>query len=509
MKVKRFFRALWKITKWSGILLLVFFVSLFFREQRLPDGLVSRIVDAYAPTGVVVHVESVSVGFLHGLHLKNLRVYDKSAADSLVPVVSASSISVLPIQRRIVADMLTYPRLPDSYYAPGNEEKNAPVDVTLPDIPRFSIVLRRPNVLAAKPELVMADVVIAGNRVSVERIRLDWPDEDEKMMLDGFCTVDFARQTIEGAVHGSAKQHHIRPLIEALDIPVALPYMDAFTQVRGKVPSSCAWKVNLVNNDFDMELDLHPLLGKYNLVPMRNADGKIFLHVYTRGKSLNYRHTIGPISAKGVDGQPLDGKVEIEGLNGTNTVRVVAKSLLPVASLLKIGGFTDEYVGDEVVGESTCDLMFHFPRSMTNNYEVLNGRGRVAIKNGQVMRMKGFRGLLALLAEKVPGVSLLTDSTQASCDYTIENGVIKSDNIYIEGSVFSIKMYGKFDSVADKLDFTVRVQFVRQDSMMGKILHPITWPFTKLLLEFRLTGSAAKPEWGYISVIDRVVEVVK
>ena len=70
-------------------------------------------------------------------------------------------------------------------------------------------------------------------------------------------------------------------------------------------------------------------------------------------------------------------------------------------------------------------------------------------------------------------------------------------------------MYGSFDTVSDKLDFVVRVQFVRKDSMMGKILHPLTWPFTKLLLEFRLTGSAGNPEWEYISVIDRVVEAVK
>ena len=507
--VKRLFRFFWNVAKWGGLLLFLFVVSLFFREQRLPDGLVSRVIDAYTPTGMVVHVESLSFGFMHGLHLRNFKVYDASAANPLVPVVSVESLAILPFQRRIVADALTYARLPESYYAPGNLEKNAPVDLTLPDIPRFSIVLRRPEVLALKPELVMADVEISGNRVSVDRIRLDWPDKDEEMMLDGFCAVDFARQTVEGMVHGSAKQYHIRPFIEALDLPVALPYIDAFTQVRGKVPSSCSWKVNLVNNDFDMELDLHPLLGKYNLVPMRNADGKIFLHVYTRGTSLNYRHTIGPISAKDVDGQPLDGKVEIEGLNGTNTVRVVAESLLPVANLLKIGGFTGEYVGDEVCGESSCDLLFHFPRAMTNNYEVLNGKGSVSVKNGQVMRMRGFRGLLALLAEKVPGVSLLTDSTQASCDYTIENGIVKSDNIYIEGSVFSVKMYGSFNAITDSLDFTVRVQFVRRDSMMGKILHPLTWPFTKLLLEFKLTGSSGNPKWEYISVIDRVVEAVK
>jgi hypothetical protein len=108
-----------------------------------------------------------------------------------------------------------------------------------------------------------------------------------------------------------------------------------------------------------------------------------------------------------------------------------------------------------------------------------------------------------------PAVSWFTDTTQASCDYTIENGILKTDNVYIEGSLFSIKMYGSLDTTVDKLDFTVRVQFTKKDSIVGKLLHPLTWPFTKLLLEFRLTGSAKEPEWKYISVIDRVLEVVK
>ena len=108
-----------------------------------------------------------------------------------------------------------------------------------------------------------------------------------------------------------------------------------------------------------------------------------------------------------------------------------------------------------------------------------------------------------------PAVTWFTDSTQASCDYVIKNGVLRSDNIYIEGSLFSIKMYGSFDAVAGGMDFTVRVQFTKKDSMVGKVLHPLAWPFTKLLLEFRLRGSPDNPEWTYVSVVDRGLEAVK
>ena len=507
--MKKFLKVLWVVVKWAFIALVLFVFSLFFREQRIPDAIVERLADAYVPTGMVAHAESVSFGFIHGLHIRNFKLYDRTAANPLEPMLSVASLSVLPLQSRIVAERLAYPRLPDGYYAPGNVEKNAPVDICLPDVSRFSVELIRPDVLALRPENVLADISVSENCLSVDRFRLKWPDIDEPMTIEGFCRVDFAGQKIFGSVTGSAKQGHIRPFLEALDLPVALPYVDAFTEVRGKVPSSCKWSVNLVNNDFDLDLDLHPLLGKYNNVPMKEAEGRIALRVFTRGNFLNYHHRIGPVLAKGPNDEPLEGSVLIDGLNGTNTVTISAKSLLPVANLLKIGGFEDEHIGEDVVGKSSCDIKFCFPRTMTNNYEVLNGEGHVSVVDGQIMRMKGFRGLLAILAEKVPGVSWFTDSSSASCDYVIENGVVKSDNIYIEGSVFSIKMYGSFDAVKGTLDFTARVQFVRKDTIVGKILHPLTWPFTKLLLEFRLTGTADEPKWTYISVIDRVVEAVK
>ena len=487
------------------VALCAFLAYLLVRDVPLPATLVERAFAQVAPRGFSLNVDSLAFGFRRGLTAGNVSMTEASADGHGVFVAGADRIRVDLFARELTIVGARYPRLPASYYAPENHERNGRVEVELPRLPRFTLVLERPNILAVRPERVVADVEVFPNRVAVDRIRLDWPDRDERMRINGWCEVDFARQLVEGAVEGEAKQDHIRPMIDALDIPVALPYIDAFTEVPRSVPSTCAWKVNLVNNDFDLDLGLHPTLGRYKDVAMRHADGNIHLHVYTRGNWLNYTHTFGPIIGVGPNNEPLEGTVSVSGTNGYNTVKVEAKSALPVADLLRIGGFEGDYVGSDVIGRSSCKLQFQFPRSMTNNYEVLNGKGSVSIKDGQIMRMKGFRGLLALLAERVPGVSWFTDSTQASCDYVIENGVLKSDNIYIEGSVFSIKMYGLFDAVNNVMDFTVRVQFSKSDSFAGKILHPLVWPFTKLLLEFKLVGSPEKPEWRYISVIDRVV----
>ncbi len=490
-------------------LLTVFIVLLTFRQQKLPQGTLEHIFSRYAPSNIVLRCGSASLSILSGLHIEELSIIDISKPLGAEPIASADHIEINPLGRHVKITGAKYPRLPDSYYAPVNNEKNEHVNVVLPELPKLRIDLERPEILSLAPERAAADIRITTDGIFAERFHLEWPDDEEKMFLDGACSVNFTDQKVSGRVYGSAMQKHIRPFLVSLDIPSALPYFDNFTEVKGKIPSACDWVVNLTNNDLDLHLDLHPRLGRYNLVPMEKADGELFLHVYTRDGWLNYRHVFGPIIGTGPNGEPLEGTVKVSGTNGFNTVEVVAKSTLPVADLLRIGGFTDSYVNTNIFGESSCSLVFKFPRSMTNNYELLNGSGTIKILNGQIMRLKGFEGLLEKLAEKVPGVSWFTDSTQASCDYVIENGVFKSQNISIEGSVFSIRMNGIFDIPKEKLDFTVRVEFTKRNSFMGKILNPLAWPFTKLLLEFRLGGTPQNPKWNYISVIDRVVEAAK
>ena len=488
---------------------------LYFLPVSLPSFLVDFAVSRVAPTNLVVQVDNVAFGFSDGLVVDGIRVFDAAEFDASAatnaPMASVDHLVVNPVSHRVLAVGARYPKLPASYYAPENRERNERLEATLPEIPRFELTLRNADILDVRPEKVVADVEVMPKSVSFERIRLDWPADADagRLSLDGTCRVDLETQEVVGEVHGHALQKQIRPLIVKLDVPVALPYIDSFTEVPGSVPASCSWHVNLVNNDFTMDLGLHPTLGKYRAVPMAKADGNLHLFVYTRDDWLNYRHQFGPIVGVGPKGEPLEGTVVVEGTNGYNTVLVDAKSALPVAHLLRIGGFEDEYVDDSVIGDSDCSLEFRFPRAMTNNYEVLNGKGRLSVRNGHLMRLKGLRGLVELMAERVPGVSWFTDTTQGSCDYVIENGVLRSDDIYIEGSVFSIKIYGQFDTVKNALAFTARVQFTKHDSVVGKVLHPLTWPFTKLLLEFRVTGTTDDPKWEYVSVIDRVVEVVK
>ena len=505
----RFLRILLKTVTVMVIVFCVYVGTLFFRTAWIPHWLTEMALARLAPTNLVISCSSVGVSLRDGCEVRGLKVYDLARKDAQTPILTADSVVVRHFQRLVRAHRLRFPRLPDSYYEPGNLEKNARVEAVFPEISEFRFVLTDPEILAVSPRRVEGHVNVETNRVSFKDIHLDWPDLDVPMSVDGFCTVDLGAQVVTGGVWGLARQSHIRPLIVALDVPVALPYMDGFTEVPRPVDARCDWNVDLVNNDFDLWLDLKPDLGRYNGVPMRHADGKIHLCNRIRGTFLNYHQEVVVTNAVGLAGQLLSGRVDIYGQNGSNRVVIAAESALPLAHLLRIGGFEGEYVGEEVVGDSSCQIEFRFPRAMTNNYEVMDGGGSIRIRNGQLMRMRGFKGLAALMAEHVPGVSWFTDCTQASCDYEIDRGVVKTDNLYIEGSVFSIKMFGKFDAAANNLDFTARVQFAQKDSWLGKVLHPLAWPFTKLIAEFRLTGTSDEPKWQYVSVIDRVLEVVK
>lgn len=506
--MRKLLTLLYKTVKWTFIVLCIFILSLFFRVQEIPGAWVMPIIERYVPENCIVHIESLGVGFRHGVSVRDLRVYDRETENGFEPMVSAKKIRISPHQRLIEIDDLKYPRLPESYYLPGYTERNARLDIDLPDVERFRLILNRPNVLAAKPERVEAEVYVKSSCACVENIRLDWPDKDEPMSLTGYCRVDLDAQRVVGRVEGTAKQHHIRPLLVALDIPISVAYMDAFTEIPGKIPASCAWNVNLVNNDFQLDVGIDAKMGKYNQVAMEKAKGEIHVSTEIRGNALNYKVVIGPISGVGVHNEDLEGGVVIEGVNGMNTVKIETNSSLPADSILHIAGFDKSYVGEEVVAKTKCDIELAFPEGM-NDLADLRGRGHVEMREGQILKMRDFSGMLDLLSTYLPGFSAVTDATQITGDFVIENGRLKSDNVMIEGSAISIKMDGYYDFVRDELNYVVRAQFVRSDASLSSFFHVVQWPFSKLLLEFRLTGSADAPQWRYVSVLDRVLEVGK
>lgn len=619
--VKKFYRVTVKAMKFFFIVFCIYLASLFFRDQQIPREWLDSILDSCSTPDVVVRCEAMSFGFRHGLCIQSLRVFDRTKPNSLEPVISASDISVNPLLRHVRIRDLHYPRLPESYYGPvatpPSAERDESVELAFPSLPDVTLELIRPDILGIRPQTVRATVSSSARRLEASDVRVVWPDLDYKMSIDGFVYVDLDGQRVYGEVRGEARQAHIRPLLVALDIPVSVEYMDAFTEVSQPVPAFCSWDVNLVNAELLLKLKLHPTLGRYNGVPMRRADGDIEIHSYMRNGIRDFETTVGPLAAVDTKGRLLEGKIVVHGTNNLVNLEFDAHSGLELKDTLAIIDYLNDgtldclacetppqvtvsgilatevprqaendlhgtltfdrgtffgipvsaasldygYVGDVIsfdkvsargkdgglisgnarifvpgldadkarfamsldyrdgslaeladvlsidfgdkTGKVSGTIELEAPVS-TNLYPRLNARGSIRIREGHLAQMPLFAGLTELLADTVPGIATIVNQSQASADYVITNGILRSDNILVEGGVVSIKALGTYDIPRDDLDFKVQVRLLKDENILSTLVHGVTWPFTKLLLEFTVTGSSAAPKWHYISVLDRV-----
>jgi len=617
-KAKKVLRFAKGTVKAIFIVLLIFVASLFFRDQRIPKSWVDKACDRISCDGLLVRCERAAFGFRGGLDISGVRVYDCGESNAVSTIASAGWVRVNPFTRRITVFGAKYLRLPDSYYAPEFSERNLDCDIELRDVPEFDLVLERPQILGIEPESASGRVKISRRAVTMDNIHVVWPERKPRMSVTGGLRVDFISQRFAARLRGTALQHHIRPHLVALDIPCALPYFDAFTQVVKPIPVQAEFDVNLRNLDFDMKLWLRPELGRYNGVRMSRANGEIDVSSRIRGTNCNAFVKIDLPVAVDPNGRKLAGALDITSTNDLPRVNLDVRSDLALSDILAISDFLDPSLLDFIVCETAptviarghfgtdlrdiewndiegsvhipratlqglklhnCEFDYDFKRDIldfkrvravgkkggsftctgrldfndfkdetnvafsvttdykhgeldelsdlmdmalagrsgkvnahiemsgivgTNTASRLNGAGSVTVAEGHLLQMNLFAGLTSLLAEKVPGVSYIVNQTDASADFTVSNGVMRTENLYLEGGLLSLKGYGSYDIGADDLDLVVRVQFMKKESLMGKLIHPITFPFTKLLLEFKASGSAGDPKWDYVSILDRV-----
>ncbi len=615
-----FLRVLLKTMKWTFIVFSVFIASLFFRDQKLPVVVKNYLCEKYSIGGFVFRVDEVYFGFRSGVKLKKLSVFSGARKNIINPLFSAESVAVDFLSRKIKINLFQYSKLPDSYYASGNSEVNAELGYEFPEIGNFSLELDSPIVLGLNPKLVTAEVTISKRSISVTDICIIWPGLSKKESLFGSVGIDLDKAVVNGEVSGHSSQSTIRPFLQALDLPLAVEYMDLFTDVKGLVPAKCAWNVSLEKGDLKLSLDLSPRLGKYRNVPIEAADGRIDIECWTRGTNFNYRTKIGPLRAVDPYGGLLNGSIVISGSRSSSPrIEIDAESTFRLEDVLVFS----EVISSDILGDIKCiqapklttrgvlatsvedqaanDLIgsvslqegsifgIKFKESSFNcsyradNFQLTNivclcqdgtivncaaslslpeldedkatfnvkgtfsngtlsgllsalavddiddrygevegrfdysgpmnsncvsrlsGSGSIKVKNGRIAQLNLFAGLTELLAEKVPGVTSIINQSDGSCDYRIKDGVLKTENLLIEGNLFSVIGSGSVDLTKGELDFLVRVRFFRKDSILAAFVHPITWAFSKLLLELHLTGTFENPKWEYLTVIDKVL----
>ena len=626
------------ILKYTFIFLLCALIlaltAITFFEQPVPKPLLARLTDSLSGNEWLVSVDSASFRLSYGLKLRGLKVFNRRKPASN-PVLSAKlvdlklDLATLPwsaktLVKHVTITELDYPRLGDGYYIPDSiefpgqpdfQEKNEPLLLSLPNVNPFGVTLIQPNILAFAPKFVeISHVAITEKALNANGIHLQWNDADAIMTLDGDCTLDLDTQLVKGEVHGLARQHNIRPLLVALEITNSYAFIDSFTQVTAPVKASCAFDVNLRNNDLHILLDLHPTGGRHNNVPLRNADGQVDIRVFVRDTFQNARIVVGPISANLADGHAMSGTIIYENTNDIGYVifkdiksSTSLSNALAVADVMNDGTLdclsiaappkislngllavdpthaaTNRLDGTLAFDKGTffsiplahaatefhvhgTDVSFSNARAAAPHGGTVSGEGRISIpdfeqdkasfavsvksdgvsltdfaeifkfdigdkhgtifgnvtlsgplqtnissriygsghiecRDGHLAQMKVFAGLTDYLAKHIPGIASFVNQSRGTMDFSITNGIFRTENIRIEGGFFSIQSGGTYDIPNDKLDFTARVTLTKNDGFFAKLATPITWPFanlSKMLLDFKIFGTLEQPEWKY------------
>jgi len=631
------------------VLIAVF--ALVFFEHQVPKSLLARITDKMSNQDVLVTAEDASFRFSRGIKVRNLRVFARrrhpmKAKEPPAPMMSAALVDMELDLRSIPWDWenmikgvtivdLKYPRLPEGYYVPDSvefpgqpdfKETNEPLQLDLPTLRPFRVTLVRPDVLSVAPKsLNVKSVSFSAGRMDADKIDLQWADSDAMMLLAGEVRLDLESQLVHGEVHGHARQHNIRPMLVALDIPKALPYIDAFTKVEPPVDAACKFDVNLRNNDLHIFLDLHPLGGFYNGVPLKRADGTVDLRVFVRDTYQNARIEVGsserPLAVSIADGTSMKGTIVYENTNDVGYVDFDVASHTSLSNALAVADVMNDGTLDCIVPETVpditlkgrlavdprhaaandlrgtlafergsvlsiplrdasgefhlkgCDVMFTNVTAKSTRGGSLSGNGRISIpdfkqdnakfkvditcrdvpltdvaetfkvdlgdrygrvdanvsfsgpiasnavsrlsgeghvtsRDGHLAQMKIFAGLTEYLARHVPGIAGLVNQSHGSIDFAITNGVFSTSNLRVEGEIFSIQAHGSYDIPKDSLDFTARVTLTKNESFLGKLATPITWPFanlSRMLLDFKIQGPIDNPSWTYNkNIMDRL-----
>lgn len=144
----------------------------------------------------------------------------------------------------------------------------------------------------------------------------------------------------------------------------------------------------------------------------------------------------------------------------------------------------------------------------TNLTSRIRGRGHLECRDGHLAQMHVFAGLTDFLATHVPGIASFVNQSRGSMDFSLTNGVFRTDNIRIEGGFFSIHAAGKYDIPKDDLDFSARITLTKNEGFFATLAKPITWSFgnlSKILFDFKIRGPLKKPVWKYNkSLLDRL-----
>ncbi len=160
-------------------------------------------------------------------------------------------------------------------------------------------------------------------------------------------------------------------------------------------------------------------------------------------------------------------------------------------------GHTARIEADGVDFESLTRLYFDYADSkgrMSGDYAYrmgdgpreMTGSGRVQVVQGNVFAIPVLGPFSGILNNLVPGMGF-TIARKAEATFTIDRGVIHTDDFEVEGQGFSLYGQGDLFFLDDRMDFSVRIN---ARGMPGVLLFPVS-----KLLEYVADEKLTRPNW--------------
>lgn len=125
----------------------------------------------------------------------------------------------------------------------------------------------------------------------------------------------------------------------------------------------------------------------------------------------------------------------------------------------------------------------------------------LTLSGGLLTRLPLFAGLTDLLADHVPGISALTDSSTTHLKGSARKGRFEVPEFSLTGDLLSIEGPVKYDLPKDVLSAEVVAGNFKRASVMGVLTRWVTLPVNRFLWKIRVEGPLRDPKWRVVTFV--------
>lgn len=140
--------------------------------------------------------------------------------------------------------------------------------------------------------------------------------------------------------------------------------------------------------------------------------------------------------------------------------------------------------------------------------ESLSARFNLTLDGGLVTRLPLFAGLTNLLAEYIPGISSLTDTSHVKLSGTADAGIFTIPDFSLTGDLLAIEGAVLYNLPQDQLFAEVMAGNFKRGSVMGTLTRWVTLPINHFLWKIRVTGPLSDPQWRIVTFVGNLWEKV-